>query len=142
MGLIRSPRLHFSITGFAPLTPRGSQQYLALTVPELTQQMFDSKNMRCMADPRHGRYLIAAASFRGRRSTREVDEQQLNVQDNNSSYFVEWMPSNVRGCVHNIPPKGLKMVVAFASNSTAIQDMFKRVAEYLTVILRRKAILH
>jgi hypothetical protein len=28
------------MTGFAPLTSRGSQQYRALTVPELTQQMF------------------------------------------------------------------------------------------------------
>merc|ERR1712054_53698 len=30
-----------------PLTSRGSQQYRALTVPELTQQMFDAKNMMC-----------------------------------------------------------------------------------------------
>jgi len=29
--------------GFAPLTSRGSQNYRALTVPELTQQMFDAK---------------------------------------------------------------------------------------------------
>ena len=43
--------------GFAPLTARGSQQYRALTVPELTQQMFDAKNMMAAADPRHGRYL-------------------------------------------------------------------------------------
>ncbi len=35
--------LHFFMTGFAPLTSRGSQQYRALTVPELTQQMFDAK---------------------------------------------------------------------------------------------------
>ena len=32
---------HFFLNGFAPLTSRGSQQYRALTVPELTQQMFD-----------------------------------------------------------------------------------------------------
>ena len=31
------------IAGFSPLTSRGSQQYRALTVPELTQQMFDAK---------------------------------------------------------------------------------------------------
>ena len=31
--------------------------------------------------------------------------------------------------VCDIPPKGLKMAVAFAGNSTAIQEMFKRVAE-------------
>merc|ERR1711979_65926 len=82
---IRFPGLHFFMTGFAPLTSRGSQQYRALTVPELTQQMFDAKNMMCAADPRHGRYLTAAALFRGRMSTKEVDEQMLNVQNKNSS---------------------------------------------------------
>uniref|UniRef100_A0A452UX66 Tubulin/FtsZ 2-layer sandwich domain-containing protein n=1 Tax=Ursus maritimus TaxID=29073 RepID=A0A452UX66_URSMA len=69
--------------------PRGSQQYRALTVPELTQQMFDAKNMMAACDPRHGRYLTVAAVFRGRMSMKEVDEQMLNVQNKNSSYFVE-----------------------------------------------------
>ncbi|CAE7222104.1 BTU1, partial [Symbiodinium sp. KB8] len=71
VNLVPFPRLHFFMTGFAPLTSRGSQQYRALTVPELTQQMFDAKNMMCAADPRHGRYLTAAALFRGRMSTKE-----------------------------------------------------------------------
>ena len=44
------------MTGYAPLTARGSQQYRAVSVPELTQQMFDAKNMMAAADPRHGRY--------------------------------------------------------------------------------------
>merc|ERR1739848_764569 len=68
--------------------------------------------MMCAADPRHGRYLTATALFRGRMSSKEVDEQ------------------------------GLKMAVSFAGNSTAIQEMFKRVAEYFTGMFRRKAFLH
>merc|ERR1711977_351426 len=60
VNLIPFPRLHFFMVGFAPLTSRGSQQYRALTVPELTQQAFDAKNMMCAADPRHGRYLTAS----------------------------------------------------------------------------------
>jgi tubulin beta len=32
--------------------------------------------------------------------------------------------------------------VTFIGNSTAIQEMFKRVAEQFTVMLRRKAFLH
>ena len=72
MNLIPFPRLHFFMVGFAPLTARGSQQYRSLSVPELTQQMWDAKNMMCAADPRHGRYLTASAVFRGRVSTREV----------------------------------------------------------------------
>ena len=55
--------------------------------------MWDAKNMMCAADPRHGRYLTASAMFRGKMSTKEVDEQMINVQNKNSSYFVEWRVS-------------------------------------------------
>ena len=83
VNMVPFPRLHFFMPGFAPLTSRGSQQYRALTVPELTQQMFDSKNMMAACDPRHGRYLTVAAVFRGKMSMKEVDEQMLNVQNKN-----------------------------------------------------------
>ncbi|KAK5902337.1 hypothetical protein CesoFtcFv8_007598 [Champsocephalus esox] len=128
--------------GFAPLTSRGSQQYRSLTVPELTQQMFDSKNMMAACDPRHGRYLTVAAIFRGRMSMKEVDEQMLNVQNKNSSYFVEWIPNNVKTAVCDIPPRGLKMAATFIGNSTAIQELFKRISEQFTAMFRRKAFLH
>ncbi|ETO00283.1 tubulin beta chain [Reticulomyxa filosa] len=142
VNLIPFPRLHFFMTGFAPLTSRGSQIYRSLSVPELTQQMFDAKNMMCASDPRHGRYLTASAMFRGRMSTKEVDEQMLNVQNKNSSYFVEWIPNNIKSSVCDIPPRGLKMSVTFLGNTTAIQDMFKRVGEQFTAMFRRKAFLH
>ena len=57
VNMVPFPRLHFFMPGFAPLTSRGSQQYRSLTVPELTQQMFDAKNMMAACDPRHGRYV-------------------------------------------------------------------------------------
>ena len=37
VNLIPFPRLHFFMTGFAPLTSRGSQKYRALTAPVFTQ---------------------------------------------------------------------------------------------------------
>ncbi|VAH65087.1 unnamed protein product [Triticum turgidum subsp. durum] len=96
VNLIPFPRLHFFMVGFAPLTSRGSQQYRALTVPELTQQMWDAKNM-----------------------------MMINVQNKNSSYFVEWIPNNVKSSVCDIP-----------------QEMFRRVSEQFTAMFRRKAFLH
>merc|ERR1712209_55141 len=131
-----------TMPGVAPLTSRGSQQYRALTVPELTQQMFDAKNMMAACDPRHGRYLTVAAVFRGRMSMKEVDEQMLNIQNKNSSYFVEWIPNNVKTAVCDIPPRGLKMAATFIGNSTAIQELFKRISEQFTAMFRRKAFLH
>ncbi|XP_012665608.1 tubulin beta-4A chain isoform X5 [Otolemur garnettii] len=142
VNMVPFPRLHFFMPGFAPLTSRGSQQYRALTVPELTQQMFDAKNMMAACDPRHGRYLTVAAVFRGRMSMKEVDEQMLSVQSKNSSYFVEWIPNNVKTAVCDIPPRGLKMAATFIGNSTAIQELFKRISEQFTAMFRRKAFLH
>jgi tubulin beta len=104
--------------------------------------MFDAKNMMAACDPRHGRYLTVAAIFRGRMSMKEVDEQMLNIQNKNSSYFVEWIPNNVKTAVCDIPPRGLKMASTFIGNSTAVQEIFKRVSEQFTAMFRRKAFLH
>ena len=87
-------------------------------------------------------YLTVAAMFRGRMSMKEVDEQMLNVQNKNSSYFVEWIPNNVKTAVCDIPPRGLKMSATFIGNSTAIQELFKRISEQFTAMFRRKAFLH
>ncbi|XP_023241628.1 tubulin beta-4 chain-like [Centruroides sculpturatus] len=142
VNMVPFPRLHFFMPGFAPLNSRGSQQYRALSVPDLTQQMFDAKNMMAACDPRHGRYLTVAAIFRGRMSMKEVDEQMMNIQNKNSSYFVEWIPNNVKTAVCDIPPRGLKMSATFIGNSTAIQELFKRISEQFTAMFRRKAFLH
>jgi len=104
--------------------------------------MFDTKNMMAACDPRHGRYLTASAMFRGKISTKEVDDQMLNVKNKNSSYFVEWIPHNIKSSVCDIPPTGTKMAVTFIGNSTAIQEVFKRVNDQFTAMFRRKAFLH
>lgn len=98
--------------------------------------MFDAKNMMAACDPRHGRYLTVAAIFRGRMSMREVDDQMMSVQNKNSSYFVEWIPNNVKIAVCDIPPRGLKMSATFVGNSTAIQELFKRISEQFSGIIK------
>jgi hypothetical protein len=50
--------------------------------------------------------------------------------------------NNIKASVCDIPPRGLKMAATFIGNSTAIQEMFKRVGEQFTAMFRRKAFLH
>jgi tubulin beta len=142
VNLIPFPRLHFFLVGFAPLTARQSVDFRQLSVTDLVAQMFDSKNMMAACDPKHGRYLTASAMFRGKISTKEIDESMLNLKNKNSNYFVEWIPHNIKSSVCDIPPKGVKMSVTFVGNSTSIQVLFKRVNEQFTAMFRRKAFLH
>ncbi|OAQ75084.1 tubulin beta-1 chain [Purpureocillium lilacinum] len=142
VNMVPFPRLHFFMVGFAPLTSRGAHSFRAVTVPELTQQLFDPKNMMAGSDFRNGRYLTCSAIFRGKVSMKEVEDQMHNLQGKNSAYFVEWIPNNIQTSSCSVPPQGLKMSSTFIGNSTAIQEIFKRVGEQFTAMFRRKAFLH
>ncbi|KAF5674510.1 beta-tubulin [Fusarium heterosporum] len=142
VNMVPFPRLHFFMVGFAPLTSRGAHSFRAVSVPELTQQMFDPKNMMAASDFRNGRYLTCSAIFRGRVAMKEVEDQMRNVQNKNSSYFVEWIPNNIQTALCAIPPRGLTMSSTFIGNSTSIQELFKRIGEQFTAMFRRKAFLH
>ncbi|CAF1432888.1 unnamed protein product [Didymodactylos carnosus] len=142
INMVPFPHLHFFMPGFAPVISRESRQYRALTVSELTQGMFDENNMMAACDPRHGLYLAATAIFRGPMSTKEVDEQMLDVKNRKSSYFVEWIPDNVKTAVFNTEHTGFQMSATLIGNSTAIQELFKSILEQFKPMFRRRAFLH
>src|SRR3978361_2065690 len=79
---------------------------------------------------------------RGKVSTKEVEDQILNLQNRNSSYFVEWIPNNFQTSVCSVPPRGLKISSTFVGNSTSIQELFKRIGDQFSSMFRRKAFLH
>ena len=90
-------------------------------MPQLVSQMFSPSNLMAAADPRNGKFLTGltqkifptkltrnyevAAVFRGRISMKEVDEQMAGIQDKNSSFFVQWIPNNIKTAVCDIPPR-------------------------------------
>lgn len=56
VNMVPFPRLHFFLSGFAPVISRAAKNYNGLTVSELTQQMFDARNVMAACDPRNGRF--------------------------------------------------------------------------------------
>jgi len=142
VNLIPFPRLHFFMTGFAPLSSPSTESFRQLTVNQLTQQMFDPRNMMVACDPRKGKYLTASCIFRGNMASQDVDSAMLAVQNRHSELFTPWIPNNIKSSICNVAPKGVSMNATFIANSTAIQDLFKRIGAQFTHMFRRKAFLH
>lgn len=142
VNMVPFPRLHFFCVGFAPLIAEGTQKFKTHSVSELTAQMFESGNMMTACDPKHGRYLTAAAVFRGKVSMKDVEEQMSSMQSRHSEYFVEWIPNNVQTAVCNVPPHGFDISATFIANTTSVQELFKRISEQFTLMFKRKAFLH
>lgn len=95
-----------------------------------------------MNDIKKNKKKMKLFSHTGAMSMKEVDSNILNIQNKNSAYFVEWIPNNVKVAVCDIAPRGLKMSSTFIGNTTAIQEIFRRISEQFTVMFRRKAFLH
>lgn len=66
VNMVPFPRLHFFVPGYAPLVPEYKDPYTRHTARTLIQDMFKSESMFIDCDPRKGRFLTAAAIFRGR----------------------------------------------------------------------------
>jgi len=143
VNLIPFPRLHFFITGVAPLSGLAEQNFTNFTVSQLTQQMFDVNNMMAACDPRRGKYLAASCIFRGANiSTKDVDDEMVKVQTRHADSFVPWIPNNIKSSICGIAQQGLKMSGTFVANSTSVQDLFKRIGTQFSHMFRRKAFLH
>ncbi len=84
--MVPFPRLHFFMVGFAPLIPRGSRQFHSVSVPELTQQMFDARDDDG-GGSETGEVLDCCGYFPWESQyEKEVEEQMRSVQTKNSSY--------------------------------------------------------
>ena len=66
--LISDPRKHFLSIGHSPLD--GGDYNVA----DLTAKIFDASNTLTHGDPKNGKYLSAAAIFRGATPQEEIDE--------------------------------------------------------------------
>ncbi|KAJ1796242.1 Tubulin beta-3 chain [Coemansia sp. RSA 2399] len=142
VNMVPFPRLHFLMSGIAPLTGVQARSYRNVTVPDLCQQMYDTQNMMVNADPRHGRYLTCAAMFRGKVSLKECEDTILGYTEKNSSYFIEWIPNSTQIAVCDVPRFDLDISSTFLGNNTAIQELFARISEQFSKLFRRKAFIH
>ncbi|KIM39353.1 hypothetical protein M413DRAFT_447286 [Hebeloma cylindrosporum] len=142
MNLVPFPRLHFLMPSYAPFYDPKAKHFEKNSVPELTKALFDRKNLLVACDPRFGRYLTAATIFRGNISSREAEVAVHDLQAKNSQHFVEWIPDNVSVSLVRVPPVGQTQSATALSNSTAIQELFKRTLDSFSVMFKRKAFLH
>ncbi|KAG8816500.1 Tubulin beta-2 chain [Serendipita sp. 399] len=142
MNLIPFPRLHYLLPSYAPLVSAETSAYQSLAVPELVAALFDRRNLLVACDPRMGRYLTAATIFRGNISSQEIEIAVQQLQTRNSSLFVDWIPDNVSITLCPVPPVDRKQAGVTLSNTTAIQELFRRVWNLYSAMFKRKAFLH
>merc|ERR1712168_722258 len=140
--LVPFPRLHFFLLAQAPLFSPEQASKVNLTVQELTDQMWSSRNFLSNVKAEDGKYLTASCGYRGTIATQEVDDEIAKIQSKMADDFVTWIPNNIKSAIISVPPEGTAMSSTFVANTTAIKGVFQRISAQFAKMYKRKAFLH
>lgn len=134
VNLIPFPRLHFFLVAHAPLFAQGNissddASHTNITVQEILDQMWSSRNFLSNVNLEDGKYLSASCIYRGANlKTYEVEDEQLKIQMKMSEDFVNWIPNNIMTSVVNVDPPVGNICGSFIGNFTGINRVFQRIA--------------
>jgi len=142
VNLVPFPRLHFFLLAQAPLFAPGQGAKVKLSVQELTDQMWSSRNFLSNVKSEDGKYLTAACAYRGAMATQEIDDEIAKIQQKMADDFVTWIPNNIKSSVITVPPEGSDISGTFVANTTAIKGVFQRISAQFAKMYKRKAFLH
>merc|ERR1711902_463419 len=142
VNLVPFPRLHFFLLAQSPLFAPGQGSKVKLTVQELTDQMWSSRNFLSNVKSEDGKYLTASCAYRGPMATNEVDDEVAKIQAKMQDDFVAWIPNNIKSSIITVPPNGTAMSGTFVANTTAIKGVFQRISAQFAKMYKRKAFLH
>uniref|UniRef100_A0A1A9Z9P1 Tubulin/FtsZ 2-layer sandwich domain-containing protein n=1 Tax=Glossina pallidipes TaxID=7398 RepID=A0A1A9Z9P1_GLOPL len=134
VNIITLPRFHAFVPGFMLLNSRGMRKYGTVIEPEVTEKIFDAKNVMVDYYSRYCLFLTIAAIFRARKCKKGVDERVPSIQERYRSFCIEWIPRNSETTIWDVPPGGLKMSVSIIGNSNTIQELLKDMPEQFTVM--------
>jgi len=144
VNLVPFPRLHFFLIAQSPLFAPGEGAKVKLTLQEITDQMWSSRNFMANVVPADGKYLTAALAFRGENiPSQEVDNIVRNVNEGKmADDFVTWIPNNIKSSIISVPPEDTPLSGTFVANTTAIKGVFQRISSAFARMYKRKAFLH
>ena len=104
VNLVPYPRIHFCLSGVAPLR-RNPSSLEALSVPEITTRLFDWKNMMFTVESQEElRLLTSIVTYRGAAiSSIESETALVDIYTSQPKLFMPWFPSRFKQTICEVP---------------------------------------
>ena len=95
--LIPTPRCHFLMTGYTPLTiDRQVSTIRKTTVLDVMRRLLQPKNIMVSASTRKGRYVIILNIIQGDVDATQIHKSLQRIRDRKLASFIEWGPASIQ----------------------------------------------
>ncbi|MDG2764657.1 hypothetical protein P7M25_25300, partial [Vibrio parahaemolyticus] len=130
--LVPYPRIHFMLSSYAPVISAAKAYHEQLSVPEITNAVFEPASMMAKCDPRHGKYMACCLMYRGDVVPKDVNAAVATIKTKRTVQFVDWCPTGFKCGINYQPPSvvpggdraKVQRAVCMISNNTAVAEVF------------------
>lgn len=88
--LVPFPRIHFMLSSYAPVVSSMKAYHELISVPEITNAVFDPSNMMAKCDPRRGKYMACCLMYSGDIAPKDVNTAVGAIKTKKTIRFVDW----------------------------------------------------
>ncbi|MQM05508.1 hypothetical protein Taro_038319, partial [Colocasia esculenta] len=148
--LVPYPRIHFMLSSYAPVISAEKAYHEQLSVPEITNAVFEPSSMMAKCDPRHGKYMACCLMYRGDVVPKDVNAAVATIKTKRTVQFVDWCPTGFKCGINYQPPTvvpggdlaRVQRAVCMISNNTAVAEVFSRIDHKFDLMYAKRAFVH
>lgn len=140
--LIPLPNMNLFNTSFSPFAVKDSEEHKNFSVKELVKQNFSPDCFTFRANLDTGVFFNSLLVFRGKLSIYKIKKEIRFFEEENKNKFAEFIPSNTKFSVCDIPPEGFPRSSVLIANHSSTAVEVSQYADTANDLFRRKAFIH
>mmetsp|Transcript_120124 Transcript_120124/g.339946 ORF Transcript_120124/g.339946 Transcript_120124/m.339946 type:complete len:467 (-) Transcript_120124:115-1515(-) len=143
--LIPTPRCHFLMTGYTPLTiDRTTTTIRKTTVLDVMRRLLHTKNLMVSCSTRRGVYISILNIIQGEVDPTQVHKSLQRIRERKLAKFIKWGPASIQVALSRQSPyiqTAHKVNGLMMANHTAICQLFDRCVKQYNQLRSRNAFL-
>lgn len=150
-GLIPTPRCHFLMTGYTPLSVerQAAATVRKTTVLDVMRRLLQSKNIMVSAHTRNketsnSKYISILNIIQGDVDPTQVHNSLQRIRERRLANFIEWGPASIQVALSRKSPyikSSNRVSGLMLANHTSIRHLFSKCARQYDKLMRRQAFI-
>jgi len=144
--LIPTPRCHFLMTGYTPLTiDRQSQGIRKTSVLDVMRRLLQPKNIMVSTPMRKGCYISILNIIQGEVDASQVHKSLNRIQQRKMANFIPWGPASIQVALSRKSPyvkTAHRVSGLMLANHTSVHTLFERCVFQYDQLRKREAFLN
>lgn len=144
--LVPSPRCHFLMTGYTPITvDKHESSIKKTTVMDVMRRLLQTKNIMVSASTKKGKYMSILNIIQGDVDASQVHKSLQRIREKKLANMIDWGPANIQVALSRKSPylkNPHKVSGLMLANHTNIRQLFEKILKNFENMKNKNAFIN